>query len=572
MLTGSGSDYSKVFGAIFVLYVCFVLVGQMQYVVDPGYLHEEQRSLFRFHQLNDPSLFDGDYLATFANAFPRPYLYEWLNRFWVWAGGDLLLLHRLIPLACWIAFLAGLAVAARHLGGWVVVLGVVGIAAAQPIYLHQITSATPHAFAFPLLSWGLVAAFRGSVRGLAFVTLLSCILYAATVPVLGLMLAWQVLINERLWRKPPSQQLWPLLLLAVTGGLSLWLMFGSLRGLEGFGAALEPMQRLDDYPENGPDGRHFFGVFNPLAYVLGKAVSQFRTSTALYALLLLLIYCLIGLYGLFSLRKTGTVRGVLFAFVLGSAAIWLAIFILTSFHSYRFVLYPVFTVMPLLFVVGLRQFILRYQQIFRFPEAVALGALALFALTFDSVDQKKMGYSRHLGPEQMQIMAFAEAQPPDTSFAVWPELETTLEMIPYMARRPLFVMRKLHYPLYEGHLLTMREKMDALIDAYLATEAMPLRALHCRWGVDYLVVKKAHFQGEDKRPRYFAPFDARVEDVWRAHRREGFLLSDPDFRTIALETEGHFILQLNTLVPEGRHDGAADCGPAGEGLRPGGGR
>lgn len=572
MFTRSGSDYSKVLGAAFGLYICIVLFGQMSVVVDPAYLHEEQRALFRYHQLSDPGLFADDYLTSFSSAFPQPYLYDWLTRFWALGGGDLVLLHRLIPLVCWVAFLVGMAVVARNLGGWIVILGVVGVAAAQPIYLHQITSATPHAFAFPLLAWGLVAAFRGSVRGLAFVTLLSCILYVATVPLLGLMLAWQVLINERLWRKPPSQQFWPLLLLAVTGGLSLWLMFGSLRGLEGFGAALEPMQRVDVYPENGPDGRHFFGIFNPLAYVLGKAVSQFRTSTALYSLLLLLIYCLFGLYGLFNLRTAERGRSVLLAFVLCGVAIWLAVFLLKPFHSYRFVLYPVFTVMPLLFVVGLRQFILRYRQTLRFPEAVGLGAVALFALTFDGLDQKKMGYSRHLGPEQMQILAFAEAQPPDTSFAIWPELETTLEMIPYAARRPLFVMRKLHYPLYEGHLLTMREKMDALIDAYLATDAMPLRALHCRWGVDYLVVKKAHFQGEDERPRYFAPFDARIEDLWQTRRREDFLLSDPDPGTIALATEGHFVLQLNTLVPAGRHDGAAGCGPPGEGLRPGLGR
>lgn len=560
MLLRSGTDYGKILGAAFVAYIFAVAVGQLSFIADPRYLHEETRSLFLYHRFGDPDLFAGDYLTSFVSAFPQPHLYAGLTKFWLWLGGDLLMLHRLMTVICWLAFLSGMAFAARQIGGWVMVVGVVGIALVQPIYLHQITSATPHAFAFPLMAWGLAALLCGSTRGLMVVTLLSGLLYAATVPLLGVMLAWQVLVAQRLWSQSRRRQFWSLLLLALTGGLSLWLVFASLRGLEGFGAALAPLQRMEVYPENGPEGRHFFGVFSPLTYVLGKTVSQFKFSAALQSLFFMLVYAAFCLYGLFNLNKSERPRAVFIAFVVCAVAIWLAILLLKPFHSYRFVLYPAFTVMPLLFVAGLQQFMHRHEKTLRFPEVITLALLTVFVLAFDSFDEKKLGYSGNLGSEEQKIADFAAAQPQDSTLAIWPEVETPLEMIPYVARRPLFVMRKLHYPNYEGHLLTMRARMQALIDAYLAVEEEPLHSLHCRWGVDYLVVDKRHFDGEPgARPRYFAPFDAEIEERWQRHEASEFLLHNPDPAIVALETDAYVVLRLSALRQPGPEGDAGAC-------------
>jgi len=550
----------KVMAAIFLLYVGAVLLAQLWLVLDPSYVHEEVRLLFAYHRTQDPALFSGDYITSFVEAFPQPLLFDWVTRLWLWGGGDLIVLHRLLPLVCWLAFLAGMAVAARQLGDRLTMLGAVGLAVAQPIYLHQITSAVPHAFAFPLLIWALVAMLQGSAWGLALITLLSGLLYPAAAPLSGLFLAWHVFVTQGVLRRPGLEQLKAMTLLSVTAALSIWLVLGFLSRPEEFGAALEPLQQAGIYPENGPEGRNFYGVFNPIKYVLAKAFTQFRLSTDLYSLLALLAYCMIGIYGFVTLQKGRAAGKALAGFVLSGAALCLLVFLLKPFLSYRFIFYPIFVVLPLLFVVGLQAFCLRLKGVARFSKVATIGVLALFGLALDSLDEKKLGYSWHLGPELNQVMAFAAEQPPATLFAVWPD--SALELVPYVARRPLLAMYKAHSPSYEDHLLTMRARTYALIDAYLATDIGSLRDLHCRWGVDYLVVDKTHFAQEDSRPRYFAPFGDRIEEIWRDNQRGSFLLAEPQAEWVALETEDHFILRLKAVAEGDLGNGSPGCGPS----------
>lgn len=553
------SNTIKAMAAIFVVYICAVAITQMSFIVDPSYLHELHRSLFAYHRLYNAELFADDYLTSVVGALTRPHIYEWGTRLWLWAGGDLIVLHRVLVLVAWLVFLAGIAVAARRLGDWITVLGVVGIAVAQPVYLHQIAAATPHAFAFPLLVWGIVGLLYGSARGLVFLTLLSSLLYTAMTPLLGFLLAWHLLITRRFRSLPRLEQTKVVMVLAAVAVVSLYLVLESLKGSASFGAALAPMQKADLYPENGPEGRYFYGVANPVTYVAFKAIEQFRTSDALHGLFITLVYCIVALYGLVTLQK-GEARTALMAFVVSATALILLILLAKPFHLYRFILYPLFTVLPLLVMVGVRNMGQRFRLAPGARGALTLGALAFLVLASDSFDHKKMGYWWRLGPQDRELMAFANDQPPSTLFAVWPSGETAFETIPYVARRPLFVMSKAHYTAYEDHILTMRGRMFALIDAYLATDMLPLRALYCRWGVDYLFVNKMHFVQEGERPRYFAPFDERIERLWQANRLEDFVLYDPDPKAIALETESHLVLRLSAITPEGKGHAGADCG------------
>jgi hypothetical protein len=169
-------------------------------------------------------------------------------------------------------------------------------------------------------------------------------------------------------------------------------------------------------------------------------------------------------------------------------------------------------------------------------------------LAFDSFDAQKAGHRYQLGTPGRQVMAFAAAQPADSVFAYWPTPTNELELIPYVAKRPAFVVRKVHYPTYEDYTLTMRARMDALIDAYLATQPGPLRALHCRWGVDYLVVERTYFAEAGQRPEYFAPFDSRIARLWNTHRRGDFLLAQPAPAAVVLDTGVYRIVDLAVLA------------------------
>lgn len=545
---------------VFAAYIGAIVAAQLWFAVDPDNFHEEMRALFRFHPWGDPVLFAGDYQASFLDAFPQPYLYEGVTRLWLWLGGDLVVLHRGISVVCWLMLLLGMGLAARRLGNWITALGVVGLVAAQPLYLYQVTSAVPHAFAFPLLIWAVVALISGSLPGMVAVTLLSGLLYPAVTPLLGLLLAWQVFVLRGFLRLGQREKLTGLLLLAVTGAVSLWLVFGALGGAAAdFGAPLAPMQQVETYPENGPEGRHFLGVFNPLTYVAGKAVGQFRGTQVMAALGVLLLCGGVAAYGLLGMPRGSHARRALLGFFLCSLVLGLAVYLLRPFHSYRFVLYPLFTFLPLLTVVGLQHLCGRLERVLRRPEAAALAGLALLVLAFDSFDAQKAGHRYHLGAPGRQVMAFAAARPADTVFAYWPTPTNELELLPYVAKRPAFVVRKVHYPIYEDYTLTMRARMNALIDAYLATQPAPLRALHCRWGVDYLIVERTYFTEAGERPEYFAPFDARVARLWNAQRRGDFLLAQPAPAAVVLESGVYRVVDLSFFA-------AGDCDAAPDGL------
>jgi len=171
------------------------------------------------------------------------------------------------------------------------------------------------------------------------------------------------------------------------------------------------------------------------------------------------------------------------------------------------------------------------------------------ALASDSLNAHKLGFWWRLDADTRQVMDFAASQPPQAVFAVWPGIEGPLELLPYIARRPLLVMNKLHYPNFVPHALEMRARMNALVDAYLATDEAPLRNLHCRWGVAYLVAEKEHFSAEGVPPDYFPPFDARIEARRQGRQPEDFLLGAPPPRLVALETGRHFVLDLAAMAP-----------------------
>ncbi|WP_193368395.1 hypothetical protein [Pelagibius marinus] len=530
----------------FATYVCAIVAAQLWFAVDPDNFHEEMRALFRFHPWSDPALFAGDYQASFLAAFPQPYLYEGVTRLWLWAGGDLVVLHRAFSVVCWLTLLLGMGLAARRLGNGITALGVVGLVAAQPLYLYQVTSAVPHAFGFPLLIWAVVAMLYGSLPGLVAVTLLSGLLYPALTPLAGLLLAWQVFVVRGFLSRGKREKLVSLLLLAATGALSLWLVFGALGGGSAdFGAPLAPMQQVETYPENGPEGRHFYGVFNPLTYVAGKAVGQFRGAEVMVALAVMLLCGGVAAYGLLALPRGSQARRALVGFFLCSVALGLAVYLLRPFHSYRFVLYPLFTFLPLLTVVGLQCLCGRLERVLRRPEAAVLAGLALLVLPFDSFNAQKAGHRYHLGTPGQQVMAFAAARPADSVFAYWPTPVAELELIPYLAKRPAFVVRKVHYPVYDDYTLTMRARMNALIDAYLATQPAPLRALHCRWGVDFLVVEPTYFAEAGGRPEYFAPFDVRIARLWNSRRHGDFLLASLPPAAVVLDTGVYRIVDLS---------------------------
>ena len=233
-------------------YYLFVFIQQILFMLNNSLLHEEQRQLFPYYQIGDPELFKGDYLTSFLSG-NQPILYDLLTRGWLSLGGGLLEFHRVMPITLWILLLASAALAGWKLKGVVGSLGAFALVLTQPLFLYQITSAIPHAFAFPLLGWAIVALLYGSVSGLAGLTLLSSVLYLPITPIIGLSLAgWLILYYQEELKKFNTSTLTRIIgIVGITGCLSIFLGFSVLQPKEEFGEPLAPFQEVEKYPENG---------------------------------------------------------------------------------------------------------------------------------------------------------------------------------------------------------------------------------------------------------------------------------------------------------------------------------
>ncbi len=514
-------------------------------VFNPDNFHEELRILAH----HDPARTnEKDYAGQFLSAFPQPFLYVILTKAALGAGIDLVVFHKVLSAVCGILLLAGGAAAGMRVGGPVAAAAVAVLIAAQPIYQYQINSATPHAFAFPLLMWGLVFLLYRRPYALTGVAVLSGLLYPAISPVLGLCLAWDMVVARKGLTARNQNRIADLLVLGLTGVVLILLLWHQLTPVEGYGAPLAPGAKADLYPENSPDGRHFYGVFHPFAYVLHSTILQFRQELPL-AIITILPLCFVGIagYGFFRLRRRPEIIRPLLSFVIPSLVFCSLIVALRPYLAYRFVLYPLFTVLPLLFTCGLLMLCDAWRARPNFPEVATVAVISLFVISLNSVDSDRNGFSMRLDASANRLMEFVRGLPPDSLLANWPGSPQT-DLIPYVTGRPLLVNFKAHYPTYERHILNMRVRMFDLIDAYLAKDIDPLVRLRCRWQVDYLVVDRDHFAGKETEPKYFEPFNERVEDILQTTEKSKMLLRQPPASAIAFQSGRFILVDLAQLI------------------------
>ncbi|MGI9462826.1 MAG: hypothetical protein ACR2OM_02745, partial [Aestuariivirgaceae bacterium] len=313
--------------------------------------------------------------------------------------------------------------------------------------------------------------------------------------------------------------------------------------------------KVDLYPENGLEGRHFYGVFQPLAYVFISAYGQFREILPPEIVVLLMAgLCVVAGIGIYHLRTRKPILSAVLSFVVPSLVFCSLIFLFRPAVSYRFVLYPLFAVLPFLVIAGLffLSDVLRARV--RSPATVFVTLMAVFVVSLNSTDAKRNGLKHQLDEPSRRLIEFVRTLPRQTLLAAWPAgLQT--DLIPYLAGRPLLVVFKAHYPTYEGHIVNMRKRMNDLVDAYLARDLTPLIKLHCRWQVDYLVVDRKHFDGAETAPVYFAPFKERIEMLWNNTAKSDFILSQPPADSVRFQADRFTLVDLAALP------GGSDCPP-----------
>lgn len=410
----------------------------------------------------------------------------------------------------------------------------------------------PRMYAYPLMSLVIYSLITDRPLLLAAVTLLGAALYPIAGMIGGLCLTLWLLVKPLAGRGRVSDWSWfhRFAAVGVTGLTAFAILIPLILGSGPYGRRIVPAD-IQTYPEAGPDGNYraydqlpyqLFGQ-ESLAYYLGPLyahgdpllswtnVFQAMSPGALLlvmALFGLIILCVIVAGVRLMLRSEDRHRVLRLIGFFATCGIlhiasWIAapyLYIPARYFMFSlpflitlvfpWCLYAILKATPYLGQSGARR------------DAAFLAAIALYLLLFGG-----RGNVAFSGPPpstaEKQLYDAVAALPKDSLIAGWPV--GPLRKAEYISRRNAFLTGDLHQVLHESFLLTMRQRMDAVFDAYLSTDAAPLKRLHHEFGVTHLIVDTRDFTDPEHAPEYFSPWRARIQPRLRAIKAREYLLN-----------------------------------------------
>lgn len=137
--------------------------------------------------------------------------------------------------------------------------------------------------------------------------------------------------------------------------------------------------------------------------------------------------------------------------------------------------------------------------------------------------------------------------PKDSLIAGWPVGQ--LRKVEYVTRRNAFLTGDVHQVLHLDFMQAMRQRMDALFEAYFSTEVAPLLRLRQEFGVTHLVVDMRDFRDPKQRPEYFSPWRARIAPRMAEIKGKEFLMDRSLHETAGVFAQNGLILLDLTRLP-----------------------
>jgi len=527
---------------ILALAACYgpTLVAHVRHGVVDGIINDDSRQWISPFLDPPGTPFREDVLQAYQLALTPPVM-QLLYR----APFDPLLVCRVVPYAFLAVFLVGMGLAAARFGGVLAALAALALSLAWPIFLSRMAGGLARGFAFPLLACGVAALVHGRLRWLAAITVLGAASYAPVSPMLGVPLALVAVVFPPTWRGDvrgwsPTRRI---LLVASTAALSLLVQLPTLIATRPYGASIRPAD-VGEFPEagiGGRDSREDAMPFPPLREALlttvmreyGAPIDPQWLSIRLFGgAALLVIALLAGGRG-----EPAVPRLLAFALcalvsylVAARCAPWL-------YLPERYIRYPLW-VAAVLALVAAPALLLRRLRPPWLGGAVAAAGLGVW-LVWGPHGNPDAGLNT--STTRTPLLEFLAALPPDTLLAGWPP---AMDSVPLLTRRRALVTQENSNAFHVDYTLMMRARTEALIAAYLATDAAPLRALRDRYGVTHLIFDARDFAARP--PSYFHPFDAQIVALTRDRSPDAFLL--PHLSDQAVFRYGDVrVLDLRTL-------------------------
>lgn len=525
------------------------ITGHMRRSADPLCFKGDARQwiwpLFRY---TGQSHFEGDYVGDYYLFALTPVGYRSL-----YAGLAGLLepaaLSKVLPYVLLLIVLIASALSAGKFGGMAAAWAAAALVLSSGLFLSMVGGGLPRSFALPLFACAAAAAIYGRAYLLAFLVISAAAFYPPTAVSGGIALALLLLALPAADRGEAAR--WSLkrrvAVVAATGLLSALLVLPMALGSRAYGPVVRP-DEVALYPEAGPGGRFskkdlafqkglpenlsnyvlwtFAGAGEPWSETLSGWIRRWadeeehsRRQDAI--LLIILAFIVSGMAWLCWRRAAGrrlvVLAGAVFLAYEASRLLYPYLF-LPNRHLKRSI--PILaTVMFVAFAASLGD-VLESITKRRWLKPVSVLAVSVLALAFIGGRGSTKAGLEHCVDENRKVYTALSRLPAESLVAGWPA--GLMDDVPYVSRRRVFLTFETHISFHKGYLEETRKRMNALIDAYFATEAGPLLRLRDEFGVTHLVVNEAHFRKDP--PSYFEPFDQRIRKAHARGLEEGFVL------------------------------------------------
>jgi hypothetical protein len=448
--------------------------------------------------------------------------------------------------------LACLGATAHRLGGKTALFGALALALGSAHVLGRMVGGLPRAFALPLLSVGVLCLVLGRPLALAVAAVIGAAFYPVTGVLLGLSLLGLFLLpSESRGLAARFSLRRRAVVLAITAvGMALVVLPSALR-LRAYGPAIDA-SLVASFPEAGEFGRFDPADRPPFPALPAAAVTPLTaalvgdgsplvgfTNLRAHGDVAACVVFVLGALGFVVLarRRVEARRFALFALAV-AVAHTVSLFVTPHlFLPERYVAYG----MPVLALAGVPaafSFLSEHakRSVRGIPFVWNVAVLALVGARGASWS----GLTVLVPPAERPLYATLRTLPKTSVIAGWPGF--AIDNVPYLSRRTAFVTRETHMPFHQRYTELMRQRMRALIAAYFASDAAPLRELHRRYGVTHLLVDRRHFEAA---PPYFAPFDAESRAAFGVARARGFELERAIARGAGTETGGVVVVELS---------------------------
>lgn len=544
------------------------LVRNARLSLDPSMMCDDVRIVtYHFYHWADPELFANDVLGKYHSDGTSE-IYRGLF-FLVAKFGDPYEFTKLPPYLLYLVALVGIGVAAHRLGGRVATFIAVTLCLGSGHMLGRIDGMLPRAFAYPILAWLAAALVHGRIRTVALLTILGAGFYPVITAIGGLALAIALLCLPAEDRGSASGWSWRRRLSWLAGtALACALLTApfTLRMRE-YGETITP-DAIAQYPEAGPGGRQDSLTRPPFA-PLAQSWTSAAESTVLGAGRRLVP----GLGGpvvkdpatrdlLFRMLSLVTVLGCLrFGFsesralrrLAGLAAAAGIGYLLANAVTPRLVVPPRYTTYGVPIVAALAVAVAPLGLI---PSALlrfgfnrtrlrlwfTIGYASLLLALVGGRTRDNVGLRCFVPEESKPLFAALEQLPKSAVVAGWPE--GPLETMPIASLRTPFLTRELHVPYHTNMTLLMRQRMEALVAAYYASDVVPLQRLRDGFGVTHLLVERTRLEAPS---RYFKPFGEMIQTTFDRGVASGFMVERLRTSAATYDDGANYVLDLGRL-------------------------